>query len=213
MKYKTLIYSILTGISLGLLGLTWQHGWSFVPLFLMASVVVFGFYKSLRYMRFRNFMNDHWRNYLGTVVAVGIACLMVALIISPLFANPFVTISRFTSLKAAERIVGVGVPNTLLTVQEMRPITVRAMIYNLGIAPFLLALAFIPIAFYWLRDRIMRELNFTILMIIMLAVLFYSATVARRFVFFLAIPICVFAGISLAEIVKRAIELWRKDEQ
>ncbi|MFO7872842.1 MAG: STT3 domain-containing protein [Candidatus Undinarchaeales archaeon] len=225
-KPKERIYwGISAGVSLGLLGLTWSSGYSYIPnLILGSAVILVGFemaysiYKKGKFSSAFKILKNYTRDYLPLLLVFFLVAMSIMflsfgaddlttpqremdIINSP--ANVFRGAFRIFNLKGAPVTEDTKVRHVYLTVAEMNPTKVREVISRLHIALFALIL-YLPIAFYLGLWKKMKKLKFHSIFIFLWFIGFlYGSLVANRFIIMLAIPLCILAGISVSSLVSQ----------
>jgi len=205
----SLLYAVLGGITLGLFGIAWS-AFKFVPFLMLCGVGFFFIYQlTLKFATGKknvvNLVIEHftlyWKKYLVFLLLLFIGLFIVATVIGIQRINFLSVVKTSTSLNVKEIYsvkTGDVVRNVYKTVAEMNPSNLREIFSRVHLAPVLLTLGFIVMLPFGLWKRLKEHLPHFILFSLWLAATLYMSLKATRFTIMLVLPVCIFAGISVA---------------
>ncbi len=216
-------WAVLAGASLGLLGTTWPSGYSFVPVLVLAAAVILVLFDML-YSHFKKnesslkVLKEFTKEYLPTILLFLFVGLLFVLLVFGIDnpatperefnifnskANIFKSAFRVLNLKGTPGVSDSPVRHVYLTVAEMNPVNLRSLISRTHIALFVLFFYF-PVALYLGLWKKMKKLKYHFLFLFLwVASTFYASLVAGRFIGMLVVPLCIFAGISVANLISQ----------
>ncbi|MDP7282469.1 MAG: STT3 domain-containing protein [Candidatus Undinarchaeales archaeon] len=209
------IYGIAGGICLGLFGLTWT-AYTFVPILMIGLVGFYFIYQiGVKFISgSRNLLNlvkehfqTNWKKYIVFAIVLVLGLSIVGISRGMAHVNILSSITAGTQLKVSEVLVdapgGEEVRNVYKTVSEMNPASLRQIINRLHIAPVLLTLSFLALLPLGLWKKLKGNLSHLAFFTLWLAASVYMSLKATRFVTMLALPLCIFAGISIGFAVSK----------
>jgi len=226
---KNIIYSIATGILIGLFALTWVGYW--FSLFIIAGFIVFKFIfdfiltKKYDSIHLKRVWKENRALILSFVIILAVFYLLTVPIYGPrFFANPLTSV--IGSVGETEKIKGETeqFPNVFVSVAEMqsggdiKDVAVRASSVDLAaqisgvpiallvlISPFLLTiLCFVYLLYSYIRKR--EHFDTLLFMFIWFIGFLVASVVAVRFSVFLAPVYAICSAILLAKLWNIAIE-------
>jgi len=209
------LYGVVGGITLGMFGIAWQS-FKFAPLLMLGAVFFYFVYQiGLKFLTGRRNLitlvvehfSSNWKKYVVLALIFVIGFLMVGVVRGFEHVNFFSIIKSSTGLKVTEVVAssveGEEVRNVYKTVAEMNPSGFREIVARLHIAPVLLAFGFIALIPFGLWKKLKDHVHHLAFFSLWLAATLFMSLRATRFVEMLAIPICIFAGISIAFAISR----------
>jgi len=207
---SSFIYGIIGGITLGLFGVTWS-AYKFAPLLILGCV--FFYFVSRVGLKFltesRNItkivlghFSNNWKKYVILLLIFFIGFSMIGMVRGVSHINFLSVIKTSTGLKVVEvvgsAVEGEAIRNVYKTVAEMNPSTFREVIVRLHIALVLLAVGFAALLPFGLWKKMKTHVHHLAFFSLWVAATLFMSLRATRFVGMLVIPVCIFAGISIA---------------
>ncbi len=205
---KSFVYAGAAGLSLGFFGTTWPEGYSFAP-FLIIAATFFYFIGKIAYSAYKKesvlkAIIEDWKKYTVLLIFLVIGLSMVAFIIGPGFANIMRSVTGFIHIKAIQRSTDTGnIRNVLLTVAEMNPPGAREIIARIHITILIFALIFPISLFFGLWKKLEKFKYHLLFFTLWLLSTLYSSITAGRFIEMLVVPLSVFVGLVIADLISR----------
>jgi len=201
-EFKSYKYGIASGFSMGLLGITWAHGYSFIPPTFGVAIIGYFIINVLKERSILNTIKKDLDRYLISIIFMVIALSMVAVIISPMYANPWLSIEKLNIINEDQTTE--GIKNVFSTITELQKPTVRETISKLHFSIVLSLILFSILLPFGLYDKLKELGLFTLLLFSSFTLVFlFSTIVASRFIVFLSIPLILFSGIAIAELLTK----------
>ncbi|HIK01928.1 TPA: glycosyltransferase family 39 protein [archaeon] len=204
---ESYLWGASAGLSMGLFAFTWG-GYRFAPLFITAAV---GFHLvskiTLAYVRKKNIIDElktHRKKY--TVFAVFLLSMFIFVtLFKGIELAKFWSATRvFSSLKEMQReSLDTGVRNVFLTVSEMSPGSLVEIVSRVHIISVFLFFGFLALLPFGLWKKLSGKFFHLSFFTIWLAATFYSSFTAVRFIEMFAIPLAIFSGIVIAEMISK----------
>ncbi|MDP7282559.1 MAG: STT3 domain-containing protein [Candidatus Undinarchaeales archaeon] len=212
---ESFLYAFIGGACLGLFGLAW-NAYKFAPLLMFGLV---GFYfvfnvlqkylidKPSIFSLVQNHFSENWKKYVCFVIVIVLGVLIIGIARGFGSVNIFSAITVSRNLKVTEVIStsmeGESVRNVYKTVAEMNPANLRQILARLHIAPVLLSLGFLLLLPLGLWKKLKKNMHHVAFFSLWLAATFFMSFKATRFVTMVALPLAIFAGISIAFAVSK----------
>ncbi|MDP7282470.1 MAG: STT3 domain-containing protein [Candidatus Undinarchaeales archaeon] len=209
------VYGVLGGLCLGLFGITWT-AYSFVPVLMFGFAGFYFLYQIARKFRKKSknifqLIKDHletnWKKYVIFAIVIVLGLSIVGFVKGIGHANILSSITASTKLKNVElseaSLEGESVRNVHKTIIELQSLSLRQVIQRIHLAPFLLAAAFFALLPVGLWKKVKKYIPHLVLFSVWLLASIYMSLKATRFVGMLSLPICIFAGTSVAFAVSK----------
>jgi len=205
---ESFVVAGIGAVSLLIFSITWI-GYTFVPLLMFLSIVgMFVFHSIFDFLTSQAVLTSfkkNWKKYAATSAMLFGGILLITFLVGSDTAAFWRAISGVQfKVDSDLGTTDTGViRNVMLTVSEMNTPSTRDILARLHISLFFWIATFGSLVFFGLWDKIKKNLFHFLFFALWAGSTIYAATTANRFIQMAMVPLTVFAGIAIAELLSK----------